>query len=145
MRIKSNTPLIFVVEDEPAIVELITTLLESAGYRTRHAVNGWTAWDGIRESCPDGVIMDINIGGMDGLAVLRTMRKHPQTRTTPVLMLTARGGPEDVAEAIGLGARDYLTKPFVSRMLLARVARLVAHRRGAPVEQEPEPDTSLHI
>lgn len=145
MQIKSKTPLIFVVEDEPAILELVTTLLETAGYRTRHAINGWAAWDGIKESCPDGVLLDINIGGMDGLAVLATMRKHVQTRSIPVLMMTARGRPDDVAEAIGLGARDYLTKPFEDAVLLRRVARLVAHRNGRLEEAKAEPDDVLHI
>ena len=134
MQIKPSTPLIFVAEDDLSILELVITRLTQAGYRTRYAVNGLEAWQGIRESEPDGVLLDINMGGMDGLAVLSAIRSHPPTRKTPVLMMTARGGPEDVGEAIRLGAQDYLAKPFDVRILVQRVARLVGRRAvaGAP-------------
>ena len=134
-----DAPLIFVAEDEPQILELIVTLLEKAGYRTAHACNGWEAWDGIRALRPGGVLLDINMGGMDGFAVLRSLRAQARTRDIPVLMLTARGGLEDVSHAIDLGAQDYLTKPFDERVLLQRVARLT-RRRDLPPPPDPAAD-----
>ena len=127
-----DAPLIFVAEDEAPILELVVTRVEQAGYRTAHARNGWEAWDGIRTLKPDAVLLDINMGGMDGFAVLRSLRAHARTRDIPVLMLTARGGLEDVSRAIDLGAQDYLTKPFDERVLLQRVARLVRRREPPP-------------
>jgi DNA-binding response OmpR family regulator len=136
VRLKPTTPLIFVAEDDPAILELVIGLLEQNGYRSRYATNGWLSWDGIRKSEPDGVLLDVNMGGMDGFAVLKAMRAHPPTAKTPVLMVTARGAPDDVAQAVALGARDYLTKPFKPAVLLQRVGRLVG-RRG---DSSPGPD-----
>lgn len=92
--------------------------------------------EGIQANRPDGVLLDINMGGMDGFAVLRGLRAHAATAHIPVLMMTARGAPADVTLAIELGARDYLTKPFEDHELLQRVARLV--RRRAPSDPGPE-------
>jgi DNA-binding response OmpR family regulator len=129
--LRSDAPRIFIAEDDPSIVELLTSRLETAGYETRAARNGWRALEGIQAMSPDAVILDINMPGMDGFAVLRAMRQARHLASTPVLMLTARGGREDVAQAISLGAKDYLTKPFDAQDLLARVGRLVRKRAAA--------------
>lgn len=137
-RLRPDSPLIFIAEDEADILELVITRLEQAGYRTCYAKNGWEAIDGIRRYTPDAVLLDINMGGMDGFAVLKNMKSHPQTTKIPVLMLTARGTPEDVDKAITLGAHDYLTKPFQDHVLLQRVARLI-RRRATPEPSDPGP------
>lgn len=134
-RLKAESPLILVAEDEPAILELVITRLEQAGYRTCFATTGWEAAEGVQRFTPDAVLLDINMGGMDGFAVLQSMKAHPQTAKTPVLMLTARGTPEDVERAIALGAKDYLTKPFDDHVLLQRVARLL-RRYDPPVNAD---------
>ena len=136
MQPRTDAPRLFVAEDDHGIAELLTTRLEQAGYITRSARNGWRALEGIQEMQPDAVILDINMPGMDGFAVLRALRAARHLEKTPVLMLTARGAREDVAQAIKLGAKDYITKPFNEAELLQRVARLV-RRRGAPAPGAP--------
>ena len=128
MQLKSNAPRLFIAEDDPAIVEILTTRLGAAGYETRHARNGWRALEGIQAMVPDAVILDINMPGMDGFAVLKALREARHLAGVPVLMLTARGGRDDVAQAISLGAKDYLTKPFNNEELLVRVGRLVRRK-----------------
>lgn len=128
MQPRSGAPRIFIAEDDPGIVELLTARLEAAGYETRSAKNGWRALEGIQAMVPNAVLLDINMPGMDGFAVLTALRQARHLSTIPVLMLTARGAREDVAKAIGLGAKDYLTKPFDDQELLGRVARLVRKR-----------------
>jgi DNA-binding response OmpR family regulator len=128
VQLRSNATRLFIAEDDPAIVELLTTRLEAAGYETRHARNGWRALEGIQAMVPDAILLDINMPGMDGFAVLGALRQARHLASIPVLMLTARGGREDVARAVSLGAKDYLTKPFTNEELLVRVARLVRRR-----------------
>lgn len=142
IRFKPTTPLIFVAEDDQSILELVTAQLQAAGFRTAFAPNGWLAWEGIRRTAPDAVVLDINMGGMDGFAVLSAMRAHYETKRTPVLMMTARGAPEDVSRAVDLGAQDYLTKPFAIRQLLQRVGRLVRARSG---QGDVPPDQGAHF
>ena len=125
VQLRSTAPLIFIAEDDPAVLELVITRLELAGFQTRFARNGWTAFEALKTTRPSGVILDVNMPGMDGFGVLRSMRAVPVLAKVPVLMLTARGAREDVARAIDGGAQDYLTKPFDDQQLIARVHRLV--------------------
>ena len=143
MQLKTRLPRIFIAEDDGAIVDLLTARLEGAGYETRHARNGWRALEGIQVMTPDAVLLDINMPGMDGFAVLKSLRQSRHLAAIPVLMLTARGAREDVAKAISLGARDYLTKPFDDQELLVRVARLVRKRPAAPVPAKPARPTAM--
>lgn len=92
-------------DDEPAILALVTARLEQAGYRTCHARIGWEAIEGVWRYAPAAVRLDINMGGMDGFAVLKGIKAHPSTARTPVLMLTARGAAEDVDGRSALGPR----------------------------------------
>jgi two-component system OmpR family response regulator len=128
VQLRSNATRLFIADDDSAIVELLTTRLGAAGYETRHAANGWRALEGIQAMSPDAVLLDINIPGMDGFAVLRALRQARHLASIPVLMLTARGAREDVAQAISLGAKDYMTKPFNNQELLVRVGRLTRRR-----------------
>jgi CheY-like chemotaxis protein len=115
---------ILVVEDDPAVLQLIVTRLAIAGYTTFEARNGQEAIRRIAEVAPAAVVLDINMPLVDGFAVLKQMHRNGQTNDIAVLVLTARNQPRDVREAIALGARDYLAKPFKDQQLLARVARL---------------------
>lgn len=111
-------PLILVVDDEPAIADLVEIHLLAEGYRVRKADNGADALRIVAEEHPDLVILDIMMPGMDGLEVCRAIRRD---RNVPILMLSAKS--EDVDKILGLkvGADDYLTKPFNPLELVARV------------------------
>ncbi len=124
---KSPPRKILVVEDDPAVLQLLVTRLTIAGYTTFQARNGQEAIRRLGEVMPAAMVLDINMPLVDGFEVLRQMHRNGQTKDVAVMVLTARNRPQDVREAIGLGARDFLAKPFKDAQLLARVARLV-HR-----------------
>jgi CheY-like chemotaxis protein len=121
---------ILVVDDEPFVLELISTRLQIAGYIVTQARDGTRALQSLREFIPDGIVLDINMPGLDGFGVLEQMRAVPRWSAIPTMVLTARNRSEDVQRAMSLGARDYLTKPFDDQQLLARVARLVRKLPG---------------
>jgi DNA-binding response OmpR family regulator len=116
---------VLVVDDDPAILELITLRLDLAGYETRTARDGGDALRAINETKPAAMILDINMPHMDGFEVLERLRSRGALAKLPTMVLTARNNVDDVRRAIGLGARDYMSKPFDDRMLLSRVARLL--------------------
>ena len=120
---------VLIVEDDPLLLELIATRLELAGLRTFIARNGVEGIRRATELKPDGVVLDINMPILDGFGVLDQMRQSELLCTTPTLVLTARNKPDDVSQAIRLGAKDYLTKPFNDRQLVQRVGRLLRQRR----------------
>ena len=120
---------ILVVEDDPMMLELICTRLDLGGYQTVQARDGFEGLDRLRDFKPDAMVLDINMPRLDGFGVLRQMKSLGHLPRVPVMVLTARNQTTDVQEAIALGARDFLTKPFEDHKLLARVARLV---RPAP-------------
>lgn len=124
---------ILVVDDEPMMIELITTRLELAGYRTFVARDGFQALSMITDVRPTAMLLDINMPRLDGFGVLRHLKQLGQLAILPTMVLTARNQADDVHAAIKLGARDYLAKPFKNELLLARVGRLI--RRPAPLQR----------
>ena len=130
----SLKPCILVAEDDGDIREVIRAQLRSCGYETIMARNGVEALQRIRSHAPVAMILDINMPEMDGFGVLAELKSKPGW-FPPTLVLTARHAAEDVRRAIGLGAKDYLTKPFSEAQLKARVARLMRPVLGAPVER----------
>jgi two-component system chemotaxis response regulator CheY len=126
---------IFVVEDDPATLELIVTRLSVAGYEITYARDGGEAVSGILSNRPAAVILDVNMPILDGFGVMRALRDNPSiSARMPIMVLTARNSPEDVRRAIQLGARDFLSKPFKDAQLLDRVARLL---RAPPAASKP--------
>jgi two-component system OmpR family response regulator len=123
---------VLVVDDEPFLLELITTRLELAGYVTRTARDGVQAMERVSDFRPEAMLLDVNMPRLDGFDVLRLMREQRLIERTPTMVLTARSASADVAKAVQLGARDYLSKPFKDEQLLARVARLLRPRQAAP-------------
>ena len=109
---------VLVVDDEPAIVEVIKSYLENSGYMVKTAGNGKDALDIFNKIQPCLVILDLMLPDVSGEEVCRQIRKQSRI---PVIMLTARAGEEDILEGLGLGADDYITKPFIPRQLVARV------------------------
>lgn len=129
---------VLVVEDEPAILELIAVNLEHAGYAALRAASGEQAAQILRETLPDVALLDWMLPGQSGLALARRLRADARTRELPIIFLTARADEHDKVSALEAGADDYLTKPFSPRELVARI-RAVLRRRApqlgdAPVE-----------
>jgi DNA-binding response OmpR family regulator len=122
---------VLVVDDDSAIRELITTRLDLAGFDTRTARDGSHALQRLMEFRPEAMVLDINMPVMDGFGVLKAMQARGDTSRVPILVLTARNAVEDVREAIALGARDYLSKPFRDDLLIQRVNRLFARQAQA--------------
>jgi two-component system alkaline phosphatase synthesis response regulator PhoP len=130
-------PRILVVDDEEAILELITFNLEKEGFTVDTATDGLVALEKIEALHPDLVILDWMLPGLDGLDVCRRIRLDPQTIDLPIIMLTARGEEVDKILGLELGANDYVTKPFSPRELAARVkAQLRARQPKASITDE---------
>lgn len=134
---QADAPLIFVAEDDALMLDLITTRLKLAGYWTAHAREGWEAVHRIHELKPRAVLLDVNLPGLDGFQILKQLREATVPVLAPVMMLTARNSQTDLQQALKLGAKDYLTKPFEDANLLRRVARLVRPRPTAPAGPAP--------
>ena len=125
---------VLVVDDEPAIVEIVRDYLADAGYRVSTARSGAEALRQVRSILPDLIVLDLGLPELDGLDVARTIR---QSSRVPIIMLTARSDEADRIVGLELGADDYLVKPFSPRELLARV-RAVLRRSGAAAESDDD-------
>ena len=136
---------ILVVEDDPLVLELITTRLSLAGFHTFYARDGYEGLARLKEVAPAGMVLDINMPRLDGFGVLRGMKALGLS--VPTLVLTARNQSSDVQQALQLGASDFLSKPFEDHQLLARVGRLVRRPavRPAPAPAEAPLDTPPSI
>ncbi len=121
---------ILVVEDEPAIQELISAALQHAGHRVLRAYSAEEAVPLVNETLPDVVLLDWMLPGLSGIQFARRLRGEERTRELPVIMLTARGEEQDKVAGLDAGADDYLTKPFSPRELVARIKAVL--RRRAP-------------
>jgi two-component system phosphate regulon response regulator PhoB len=121
---------ILVVEDEPAIQELIAVNLEHAGHRVLRAASVPEAEAVVREVLPDLVLLDWMLPGPPGVSFARQLRADQRTRDIPIIMLTARAQEQDKVAGLEGGADDYVTKPFSPRELLARIKAVM--RRRAP-------------
>ena len=122
--------IVLVVEDEPAIQELVAINLEHAGYQARRASSAEEADAMVRDALPDVILLDWMLPGISGLAYARQLRGAERTRRIPIIMLTARAEERDKIEGLEYGADDYLTKPFSPKELLARIKAVL--RRRAP-------------
>jgi len=121
---------VLVVEDESAIAELIAINLRHNGMLPMLAGDGVAAQKHIDEVLPDVILLDWMLPGQSGLELARRWRADPRTKTTPILMLTARGDEPDKIAGLDAGADDYITKPFSTQELLARIRAVL--RRRAP-------------
>lgn len=121
---------ILVVEDEPAIQELIAVNLEHAGHRVQRAYNAAEADAVIRDVLPDLIVLDWMLPDLAGTALARRLRADARSKDIPIIMLTARAQERDKVEGLESGADDYVTKPFSPKELLARIKAVL--RRRAP-------------
>lgn len=127
---------ILVIEDEPDILEMIRYNLDREGYRVIAVVNGEDGFEKALGEAPDLVLLDLMLPGLDGLEVCRRMKADPVTRTIPIVMVTAKGDESDVVLGLGLGADDYVPKPFSPKELIARVKAVL---RRAPLREDATP------
>lgn len=121
---------ILVVEDEPAIQELIAVNLSFAGHKVLRAFDSEQAQTLIDAELPDLILLDWMLPGQSGLMLARKLRAQERTRTVPIIMLTAKGAEQDKIDGLEAGADDYITKPFSPKELMARIKAVL--RRRAP-------------
>src|SRR5690606_6984395 len=121
---------IIVVEDEPAIQELISVNLSFAGHKVLRAFDAEQAQVLIRAELPDLILVDWMLPGSSGISLARKLRTDERTRHIPVIMLTAKGSEQDKVDGLEAGADDYITKPFSPKELIARIKAVL--RRRAP-------------
>jgi len=125
---------ILVVEDEADIRELVRYNLEREGYVVHQAGSGEEALRFIRSRKPDVILLDLMLPEIDGLEVCRRLKNDQDCRHIPVIMLTAKGEESDVVAGLELGADDYVTKPFSTRVLIARIRAVLRRHAAAPDE-----------
>jgi len=118
---------ILVVDDEPSIVNTVRAYLEKESYTVHTALDGLSALDAVRKFQPDLIVLDIMLPGMDGIELLRTLRRESDVY---VLMLTAKTEETDMIVGLTMGADDYMAKPFSPRELVARVKTILRRQRG---------------
>ncbi len=109
---------VLLVDDDRDLVDVLTYILRREGYEITTAFDGEQGWARFEKETPELVILDANMPGLDGMEVCRRIR---EVSKAPVIMLTARTDEADIVQALGLGADDYITKPFSPRQLVARV------------------------
>lgn len=121
---------ILVVEDEPAIQELVAVNLSFAGHKVLRADDAEQARILIDAELPDLILLDWMLPGMSGPALAKLLRQDDRTRNVPIIMLTAKSSEQDKVDGLELGADDYITKPFSPKELMARIKAVL--RRRAP-------------
>ena len=130
-----HLPRVLIVEDEPAIAELIAVNLRHGGFVAAVAQDSVAAQREIDAVLPDVILLDWMLPGQSGLALARHWRKQERSKSIPILMLTARGDEPDKVAGLDAGADDYITKPFSPQELLARI-RAVLRRRAPELVNE---------
>jgi len=122
---------ILIVEDEPAIQELLVFNVNQAGFMALRAGDAEEAWQQIRDHAPDLILLDWMLPSTSGVVLAKQLRSEARTRDIPIIMLTARGDERDKVLGLESGADDYITKPFSPRELMARIRAVM--RRHIPV------------
>lgn len=124
---------LLLAEDERSLSKAIVTILEKNNYSADAVYDGVEALEYLESGNYDGLILDIMMPRMDGLTVLKKLRE--KGNTIPVLMLTAKSEVDDKVQGLDMGANDYLTKPFATRELLARIRAMTRNQMVQPVSQ----------
>ncbi|MCI5134978.1 MAG: response regulator [Candidatus Electrothrix sp. AW2] len=137
MREQPNKPLVFVVDDVPENIQIALSHLKGLDVEFAYATSGEQALARITQRIPDLILMDVMMPGMNGFATIQELRKYPTMHSVPVVFLTARSEPEDVARGFELGGVDYITKPFHGIELRSRVRNhLELHSYRMSLEQK---------
>ena len=122
-----NLPIVLVVEDDKAIVHLLSTILDANDYRVVQVSTGREALSTISSHCPDVVLLDLGLPDMDGVDIIKNVRQWTQI---PIVVVSARTYERDKVDALDKGADDYITKPFGAAELLARIRVAIRHTRS---------------
>ena len=125
-----HQPRVLIVEDEPAIAELIAVNLRHNGFQPIWAEDGVAAQRELDAVLPDAILLDWMLPGQSGIVLAKKWRAEARTKAIPILMLTARGDEPDKVMGLDAGADDYITKPFSTHEMLARIRAVL--RRRAP-------------
>jgi len=116
---------ILIVEDEESLLKLESILLTAKGYLVEGATTGLAALEAVAAEAPDLILLDIMLPELDGFEVCDRIRKDPETQNIPIVLLTAKKTPEDVARGKEVGADQYITKPFKSAMVMSTIEQLL--------------------
>jgi two-component system phosphate regulon response regulator PhoB len=127
-----------VVEDEEALATLLDYNLDKEGFRVERAADGEEGLLRVEEETPDLILLDWMLPKVSGVEVCRQLRTRPETRRTPILMLTARGEESDKVRGLDTGADDYVVKPFAMSELTARIRALLRRTRPELVDERLE-------
>jgi two-component system alkaline phosphatase synthesis response regulator PhoP len=127
-----KTEKIVVIEDEDDILEVIAYNLKREGYEVVTSTSGEDGLEKIEKSSPHLVVLDLMLPEIDGIELCRKLKSDPLTRAIPVIMVTAKGEESDVVLGLGVGADDYITKPFSPRELVARVKAVLRRSHARP-------------
>ena len=125
-------PKIVVIEDEVDILEVINYNLSKEGFDVCSALDGEEGLALIKKEVPDLVLLDLMLPGLDGIEICRKLKTDYSTRSIPIIMVTAKGEESDIVLGLGMGADDYMVKPFRPRELMARIRSVL--RRGEFIE-----------
>lgn len=117
---------VLIVEDEESLLKLESILLTTKGYLVRGVTTGLAALEAVDEEAPDLILLDVMLPQMDGFEVCSRIKQNPETRHIPVILLTAKKTPEDVARGQEVGADHYITKPFKSAMVMDMIESLIS-------------------
>lgn len=131
----SHRKRILLIEDEEDIAALIKLHAEVAGYKLLVELDGINGYRAVEREKPDLVLLDIMLPGQNGLDVCRKIKSHPQLRSIPVILLTAKSEELDIVLGLELGADDYIAKPFSQKVLFSRIKAVL--RRSRVVEKVP--------
>jgi DNA-binding response OmpR family regulator len=137
--IADRGPRLLVADDDDAVREVLVLLLEMQGFEVHAVTNGHEACVAARERRPDLLLLDVMMPVLDGWSALRELKADPATSTIPVLLVSALGARADERSAAEFGAAGYVTKPFRSHELLARVDALLVHATGS-IDGHDRPD-----
>jgi len=129
---------IVIIEDEPDILEVLSYNLKREGFEVFTAVNGTLGLSLVNKENPDLLLLDLMLPGMDGIEICSNVKSNPANQNTLIIMVTAKGEESDIVLGLGVGADDYITKPFSPKELVARVKAVL--RRGTLVESTPRQD-----
>jgi two-component system phosphate regulon response regulator PhoB len=131
---EQNKPYVLIVEDEAPLVTLLRYNLEKQGFRVEDAGDGGEALTRITEAPPDLLLLDWMLPTMSGIELCRQLRRRPNTRALPIIMLTARAEDQDAVRGLDTGADDYITKPFNTEALIARIRALLRRSGTVPAK-----------
>ena len=130
--------MIYYAEDDQSIRELVVYTLKSTGFSACGVENGEALFAAIQKEKPELILLDIMLPGEDGLSILKKLRENPETKSVPVIMVTAKGSEYDKVKGLDCGADDYITKPFGMMETVSRI-KAVLRRTGKPKAKDIYP------